>query len=181
MNQTARYSIVRFLPYAETEEFANVGVVLFAPGKRYFDFRLNNKWRRIGAFFEPLERRVVAEGIRACGEELQRTRALAMGMFGDNRGQAAAAGVFEDLVRPREALFRFSSIRAIVTDAPEAKLAALFDHYVEHAFATHLYEQGTDLVSIKNHLGHRSLNSTLIYVHLARPGMGKAVSPFDVR
>ena len=101
MNQTARYSIVRFLPYAETEEFANVGVVLFAPGKRYFDFRLNNKWRRIGAFFEPLERRVFAEGIRAFGEELQRTRALAMGMFGDSRGQAAAAGVFEDLVRPR--------------------------------------------------------------------------------
>ncbi|MFH5837464.1 tyrosine-type recombinase/integrase [Proteiniclasticum sp. C24MP] len=54
-------------------------------------------------------------------------------------------------------------------------------HTFRHAFATHLYEQGTDLVSIKNHLGHRSLNSTLIYVHLARPGMGKAVSPFDVR
>lgn len=54
-------------------------------------------------------------------------------------------------------------------------------HTFRHSFATHLYEQGTDLVSIKNHLGHRSLNSTLLYVHLARTGMGKAVSPFDVR
>lgn len=54
-------------------------------------------------------------------------------------------------------------------------------HTFRHSFATHLYEQGADLVAIKNLLGHRSLNSTLLYVHLARTGMGKAVSPFDVR
>ncbi len=141
MNHTARYSIVRFLPYAETEEFANVGVVLFAPAKRYFDFRLTHKWRRIGAFFEPLERRVFAEGVRAFNEELQRTRALTADMLGDGLGQTSAARVFEDLVRPREALFRFSSVRAVMTEAPEAKLAALFDHYVEHAFATPEYHE----------------------------------------
>ncbi|MEZ5615069.1 MAG: DUF3037 domain-containing protein [Rhodocyclaceae bacterium] len=163
MNQIARYSIVRFLPYAETEEFANVGVVLFAPGKRYFDFRLNSKWRRIGAFFEPLERRVFSEGIRDFGEELQRTRALAMDMLGDSRGQTKAAAVFEDLVRPREALFRFSSIRAIVTDAPEAKLAALFDHYVEHAFATHEY--------------HEALIERAVRGVLRREGLGQRFRP----
>lgn len=54
-------------------------------------------------------------------------------------------------------------------------------HTFRHSYATHLYEQGTDLVTIKNLLGHRSLNSTLLYVHLARTGMGNAVSPFDVR
>ena len=54
-------------------------------------------------------------------------------------------------------------------------------HTFRHSFATHLYEQGTDLVTIKNLLGHRSLNSTLLYVHLARTGMGNAISPFDVR
>lgn len=64
-----------------------------------------------------------------------------MDMFEGSRDQAATAGLFEDLVRPREALLRFSSIRAIVTDAPEAKLAALFDHCVEHAFATPEYHE----------------------------------------
>ena len=54
-------------------------------------------------------------------------------------------------------------------------------HTFRHAYATHLYEQGTDLVTIKNLLGHKSLNSTLLYVHLARTGMRNTLSPFDVR
>ena len=52
-------------------------------------------------------------------------------------------------------------------------------HSFRHAFGTHLYENGTDLLTIKALLGHKSLNSTTIYVHLARNGMASAVSPFD--
>ena len=137
----ARYSIIRFLPYAETEEFANVGVVLFAPTARYFDFRLSNKWRRIGGFFEGLERRVFGEGVRAFNEELVRTRDLCRELGTAPTSQASAQRVFEDLVRPREALFRFSPVRAVMTDAPEAKLTALFEHYVEHVFATLEYHE----------------------------------------
>ena len=48
-----------------------------------------------------------------------------------------------------------------------------------HAFGTHLYENGTDLLTIKALLGHKSLNSTTIYVHLASNGTANAVSPFD--
>lgn len=52
-------------------------------------------------------------------------------------------------------------------------------HSFRHAFGTHLYEDGTDLLTIKALLGHRSLNSTLVYVHLADNGTCAAVSPFD--
>lgn len=52
-------------------------------------------------------------------------------------------------------------------------------HSFRHAFGTHLYENGTDLLTIKALLGHKSLNSTTIYVHLASNGTGNAVSPFD--
>ena len=52
-------------------------------------------------------------------------------------------------------------------------------HTFRHAFGTHLYENGTDLLTIKALLGHKSLNSTTIYVHLASNGTGNAVSPFD--
>lgn len=37
-------------------------------------------------------------------------------------------------------------------------------HSFRHAFGTHLYENGTDLLTIKALLGHKSLNSTTIYV-----------------
>jgi len=52
-------------------------------------------------------------------------------------------------------------------------------HSFRHAFGTHLYEHGTDLLTIKALLGHRSLNSTTIYVHLAYNGLSNAVSPLD--
>lgn len=52
-------------------------------------------------------------------------------------------------------------------------------HSFRHAFGTHLYENGTDLLTIKALLGHKTLNSTTIYVQLASNGVGRAVSPFD--
>lgn len=52
-------------------------------------------------------------------------------------------------------------------------------HSLRHAFGTHLYEDGTDLLTIKALLGHKSLNSTTIYVHLASNGTHTAISPFD--
>lgn len=52
-------------------------------------------------------------------------------------------------------------------------------HSFRHAFGTHLYEHGTDLLTIKALLGHKSLNSTTIYVHLANNGIHNAISPLD--
>jgi len=49
-------------------------------------------------------------------------------------------------------------------------------HSFRHAFGTHLYENGADLMTIKTLLGHKSLNSTMIYVHLA---IGKKTAVFN--
>lgn len=53
-------------------------------------------------------------------------------------------------------------------------------HSFRHAFGTHLYEAGTDLLTIKELLGHRSLTSTVIYVHLASFSSRNIKSPFDM-
>ena len=37
------YAIIRFLPYPETQEFANVGVVLACPESGYFGFKLEKR------------------------------------------------------------------------------------------------------------------------------------------
>lgn len=52
-------------------------------------------------------------------------------------------------------------------------------HSFRHAFGTHLYESGTDLLTLKELLGHKSLLSTTIYVHLASNGVQTTRSPFD--
>lgn len=52
-------------------------------------------------------------------------------------------------------------------------------HSLRHAFATHHLEQGTNLREIQLLLGHRSLNSTAIYTHVARNTVAAATSPLD--
>ena len=53
-------------------------------------------------------------------------------------------------------------------------------HSFRHAFGTHLYQNGTDLVTLRALMGHKSLNSTLIYVHLSVNGNDSATSPLDL-
>lgn len=52
-------------------------------------------------------------------------------------------------------------------------------HSFRHAYATHSYENGMDLLTLKTFLGHKSLNSTTIYVHLAAASMSKTMNPFE--
>lgn len=52
-------------------------------------------------------------------------------------------------------------------------------HSFRHAFGTRLYENGTNLLTIKHLMGHKSLNSTLIYIHLASYSGRNIASPFD--
>lgn len=52
-------------------------------------------------------------------------------------------------------------------------------HSLRHAYATHSYENGLDLLSLKSRLGHRSINSTAVYVHLAVTSSHTVINPFD--
>jgi site-specific recombinase XerD len=52
-------------------------------------------------------------------------------------------------------------------------------HTFRHGFGTHLYENGVDIIAIKNAMGHKSLNSTAIYINLAGYKHQTITSPFD--
>jgi len=52
-------------------------------------------------------------------------------------------------------------------------------HSLRHTYATHLLEQGVDIVTIKELLGHADISTTMMYLHVAQITTTKAHSPLD--
>jgi site-specific recombinase XerD len=52
-------------------------------------------------------------------------------------------------------------------------------HTLRHCFASHLLEAGYDVRRIQILMGHRSLSTTMAYLHVSSRGLGMVKSPFD--
>lgn len=187
-----QYAIIRFLPYAETGEFANVGVVLACPTTGYLDARLmpTRKTGRITGFFDQLEIKVYREALKYLGEELERIRDMAAARV----DPATVRPLFDGLIRPREALLRFSEVRVVMAEDPDAMLTKLFARFIERDFVSKQYhdqilERGVRETLRKANLrqyfkerevGNENLHIQVPFVHLRDGNPALAIKPLDL-
>ena len=52
-------------------------------------------------------------------------------------------------------------------------------HSLRHTYATHLLEEGLNIVTLKDLLGHAEIATTMVYLHVAQCPLIKAHSPLD--
>lgn len=142
MNRYAcKYAIVRFVPFPETEEFVNIGIILACPLSGYFGFKLQQKRRhgRVTNFFSDVGKESYKEAIEMFTRELSRVQYIA---HNELRGAPdEIRKLFDALVHPREALIQFSSPRARMAEDPARILNNLFAYYVERDFITPEYKE----------------------------------------
>lgn len=140
-----QYALLRFRPFVETGEFANVGIALIAPEARFFGFRILKRYGRITQFFHQLDRQIYLDGRQLFKEEMDRfaleLRRLALDGRKTQPDIVLARNLFAEVVRPREAMLQFADQRVVLAEDPKTKLLQLFDHYVERNFVTKEYQE----------------------------------------
>jgi hypothetical protein len=129
-----QYAIVRFMPFIETEEFANIGIVAVCAKTGQINYKLQSKrYARITHFFEDMGHNLYLAAIRNLGTELARLKQFST--------QDNAKGLFEELVRPRETIIKFGEERVILSTDLDKAVAELFEYYVGRKFVTKEYQE----------------------------------------
>ena len=77
--------------------------------------------------------------------------------------------------------FTGAGVRWVVKEAAKKSEITkhVTSHVLRHTYATHLLEMGLDIMTLKDLLGHADINSTLVYLHIAQLGRGRAFNPMD--
>lgn len=180
--ETLLYSIVRFAPFSETEEFANIGIVLVSPSLNFFDFKLQRKkFSRVTHFFGETSPALFRAAVGNLQDELSRMKRVSNQNMRQPsfqfKDQSVANLMLQELLRKREGMIRFSEIRMTVANDAASELDRLNRYYVDKEFITPVYTELVMEREIRQSLKALEMSGRYSAVRL-RDGVYQAKFPF---
>ena len=116
-NLACHYSVLRFCPYPETDEFVNIGIVLACPATGFLDFRrARSRLARVSDFFPELDTVLFKAVVNTADTHLARYRQTTpsdqvLADFAVKQHRDA----FLHLVRARESILFYSEPRVVLS------------------------------------------------------------------
>jgi|688.fasta_scaffold607751_2 hypothetical protein len=114
------YALLQFLPYPETGEFVNVGVLVTCMQPCLLHFTGAQVMpERVKAMFPRQNEQTYADAMAALQTDMERAKSSV-------RDPKMCHLIFSELVRRRESIFRFGEVRTILTTEPQQLVEDLF-------------------------------------------------------
>jgi hypothetical protein len=125
-----QYAVIRFQPYTETGEFANIGVIAIDPKAGHFRFKIAERnSKRVTNFFKNINISFYSKTIAQIKRDLE-ARAKEV-----SYSKANAIDMFEDLIRPKSNLFQFEQPGALKAIDINDAVDKLYGDFVRQDFA----------------------------------------------
>lgn len=148
MKILCKYAVLRFMPFAETQEFANIGIILSVPKQGIISFKVApTRFARVTNFFEDLDGKLYKNAINRFTNELKRVQVFAQKFTGEQH-----LNYFNEVTRFRESVIHFSEMHTLLCDDPHKALNQLYERYVGRQFVTKQYREAQMVRSLKHTL-----------------------------
>ncbi|WP_042844826.1 DUF3037 domain-containing protein [Providencia rettgeri] len=120
------YSIIRYAPYAETEEFANVGVVICSPKTNEICFNLTkSNDARIQNFFRDDSIFKIVKPL------IEKELIIASGLANNFNSAEGLRDFFFNLTEKRESVFSYSPVRVLMAYNADEELNKLYNKFIK--------------------------------------------------
>lgn len=122
--QLFEYAVLRFVPRVEREEFMNVGVILYCPGRQYLNVKSQLDAERLKAFGCPVDLAEIETYLLAFKQVCQGRK------DGGVIGALPLASRFRWLTATRSTMLQTSRVHPGFCEDPETALTAIFNEQV---------------------------------------------------
>lgn len=144
------YAVVQFMPFSETREFANIGIVLIHPSTGRFSFKIApQSFKRVIQFFDDLDEIVYKRSIKLIQDELEDIRYFIIDNKIKNKPLEEFFLRFTDV---KESVVHYSEISRIAAASAEEALAMLYQRFVGRDFLKKEYREQQMAKALKSRL-----------------------------